>query len=144
MALTVRWHARCSAKHHRGRTARQVAAIAQNHSDADAASVGLVETPAPFAFGAQSWQFWLIVTEPASHIDPRHHDFITLVMRVRMVHGASIDEAHRIIFADPAMRRLTAARINRDAQCRKLANADIRTKGEKSLLVREGNRIRFR
>lgn len=51
VALTVRWHARCSAKHHCGRQVSSVTAIAQNHPTNDAVSVGLVETPAPFAFG---------------------------------------------------------------------------------------------
>lgn len=80
----------------------------------------------------------------SSSIDPRGRDFVELVKQRRQAHNISIDEAHRIIFADPTMRRLTIQRINRDPQCRKLANANMRAKGDKSLFVRDGDRIRFR
>ena len=64
MSITMRWHSRCDGTRgaQQSITAagrrRQVTAIAQNHPEADAASVGLVETPAPFAFGHGTWQGW--------------------------------------------------------------------------------------
>jgi hypothetical protein len=55
-----------------------------------------------------------------------------------------IDEAHDLIFADAEMRRLVGWRINHDPECRKMALADMRNKGDRSRFEREGERIRFR
>ncbi|NCU10781.1 MAG: hypothetical protein GXC70_01235 [Sphingomonadaceae bacterium] len=74
----------------------------------------------------------------------RDHDFLELVKRTRQKFGVGIDEAHQLIFAGPTLRRLAALRINRDPKCRAIANASIRRLGEKSLFVREGERLRFR
>ena len=70
--------------------------------------------------------------------------FTLLVKRTREKFGASLDEAHDLIFADPGMRRLVAWRINHDAECRKQALSDIRRNGPRSRFVRDGDHLTFR
>jgi len=65
-------------------------------------------------------------------MDFENRDFILLVKRPRDKFGASLDEAHDLIFADPGMRRLVARRIKHDAECRKQALSDIRRKDPRS------------
>jgi hypothetical protein len=77
-------------------------------------------------------------------MDLRNSDFIQLVKRTREQFGVSIQEAHDRIFLDEEVRRLVAARINRDAECRKLALYDIRSHGDQSRFIRDGDRILFR
>lgn len=77
-------------------------------------------------------------------MDLRNSDFIQLVKRTREKFGVSIQEAHDRIFLDEEARRLAAARINRDPECRKMALYDIRTNGDHSRFVRDGDQIRFR
>jgi hypothetical protein len=74
----------------------------------------------------------------------QNRDFIMLVKRTRQKFGVSIDEAHDIIFADEAMRRLVTWRVNHDQECRKQALWDLRHYGKQSRFVRDGNRISFR
>ena len=50
-----------------------------------------------------------------------NRDFILLVKRTRQKFDVSIDEAHDMIFADEAMRRLVIWRVNSDQECRKQA-----------------------
>ena len=76
-------------------------------------------------------------------MDFRNTDFIQLVKRTREKFGVSIGEAHDLIFADEEVRRLVASRINRDAECRKLAYQDMRRNGSQSRFFREGDRISF-
>ena len=77
-------------------------------------------------------------------MDFENRDFIQLVKRTREKFNVGIEEAHDLIFVDEEMRRLVAWRINHDRECRKMALADMRHKGERSRFVREGERIRFR
>ena len=74
----------------------------------------------------------------------QNQDFIQLVKRTREKFGASIDEAHDMIFGDEEMRRLVAWRINHDEECRKQALWDLRHKGSASRFIRNGDRISFR
>jgi len=67
-----------------------------------------------------------------------------LVKRTREQFGVSIQEAHDRIFLDEEVRRLVAARINRDPECRKMAHHDIRSNGDQSRFIRDGKRILFR
>lgn len=71
-------------------------------------------------------------------------DFIQLVKRTREKFNVGLEQAHDLIFADVEMRRLVAWRVNHDPECRKMALADLRRRGERSRFVREGERIRFR
>jgi len=71
-------------------------------------------------------------------------DWIQLVKRTRQKFGVSIEGAHDLILADDEMRRLVAWRINHNAQCRKEALRDMRTRGRRSRFVRDGDRIKFR
>jgi len=73
-----------------------------------------------------------------------NRDFVQLVKRTREKFGASIDEAHDIIFSDEEMRRLVAWRINHDQECRKQALWDMRNKRDQSRFVRDGDHISFR
>lgn len=77
-------------------------------------------------------------------MDFGNQDFIQLVKRTREKFNVGIEEAHDLIFADAEMRRLVAWRINHDRECRKQALWDLRSKGERSRFVRDGERIRFR
>ncbi len=77
-------------------------------------------------------------------MDFETRDFTMLVKRTREKFDVSLDAAHDLIFADPAMRRLVAWRINHDAECRKQALRDVRRKGDQSRFVQDGDRIRFR
>lgn len=77
-------------------------------------------------------------------MDLRNSDFIQLVKRTREQFGESIQEAHDRIFLDEEVRRLVAARINRDPECRKMALYDIRTNGDQSRFIRDGDQILFR
>jgi hypothetical protein len=77
-------------------------------------------------------------------MDFRNADFIQLVKRIRDRFGASIDEAHDLIFADEEVRRLVSSRVNRDPECRKLASEDMSRNGDRSRFVRIGGRISFR
>jgi len=71
-------------------------------------------------------------------------DWIQLVKRTRQKFGVSIEGAHDLILADDEMRRLVAWRINHNAQCRKEALRDMRTRGRRSRFVRDADRIKFR
>lgn len=77
-------------------------------------------------------------------MDFENRDFTLLVKSTREKFNVGIDEAHDLIFADSAMRRLVAWRINHDTECRKQALWDLRHKGEQSRFVQDGDRIRFR
>ena len=77
-------------------------------------------------------------------MDFENRDFSQLVKRTREKFNVSIEEAHDLIFADEEMRRLVAWRVNHDRECRNQALFDIRTRGERSRFVRDGDRIRFR
>ncbi|WP_144096044.1 hypothetical protein [Croceicoccus sediminis] len=61
-----------------------------------------------------------------------------------MKFDVSIQGAHDLIFADAEVRKLIAQRINRNAECRKLAWQDIRSNGATSRFVKDGDLIRFR
>jgi len=73
-----------------------------------------------------------------------NRDWIMLVKRTRERFGASIDDAHDLIFADEEMRRLVALRINSNPECRKMAWQDIRRRGAESRFVVVDGNIRFR
>ena len=73
-----------------------------------------------------------------------NRDFIMLVKRTRQKFDVSIDEAHDMIFADEAVRRLVICRVNNDQECRKQALWDLRHYGSQSRFVRDGHRISFR
>ena len=77
-------------------------------------------------------------------MDLRNSDFIQLVKRTREQFGVSIQEAHDRIFLDEEVRRLVAVRVNRDPECRKMALYDIRTNGDQSRFIRDGDHILFR
>lgn len=76
--------------------------------------------------------------------DFRNADWIQLVKRTREKFGVSLDDAHDLIFADEDIRRLVAARINREPECRKMVAYDIKHHGENSRFVKDGERFRFR
>jgi hypothetical protein len=59
-------------------------------------------------------------------MDFRNREFVELVKQTREKFGASIEEAHDLIFADDEVRRLVAIRINRESECQKQAIADLR------------------
>ena len=74
----------------------------------------------------------------------KNRDWIEMVKLTREKFDVSIDRAHDIILADKEIRMLVALRVNRNAECRKMASQDIRRNGEASRFVREGHSIRFR
>ena len=74
----------------------------------------------------------------------QNRDWIELVKATREKFGVSIQGAHDLIFADKEMRKFVAMRVNRDAECRKMASQDIAINGEKSRFIRDGVYIRFR
>ncbi|MEL1250921.1 hypothetical protein [Aurantiacibacter gilvus] len=76
--------------------------------------------------------------------DFRNQDWIMLVKRTREKFCVSIQGAHDLIFADDDVRRLVAARINREPQCYQMAWRDIRENGEDSRFIKDGDKIRFR
>ncbi|TFI58618.1 hypothetical protein E2493_09365 [Sphingomonas parva] len=77
-------------------------------------------------------------------MDFRNRDFLELVKLTRVRFDVSIDEAHDLIFADAAMRRLVAWRVNHDPDCRRQALDDIRRHGPRARFVRDGDRLAFR
>lgn len=70
--------------------------------------------------------------------------WIELVKRTREKFEVSLDDAHRLIFADPEVRRLVAWRVNHNAECRKQALSNLRRHGDQSYFVLDGDRLRFR
>ena len=80
----------------------------------------------------------------ASRLELSNLDWIKLVKATREKFGVGIDEAHRLILEDSTMRRLVISRVNRDRECRKIAYAHIRGDSERSLLVEENGRFRWR
>ncbi len=74
----------------------------------------------------------------------QNRDWIELVKHTREKYRVSIQEAHDLILSDEEMRRLVALRVNRNAECRKLASQDIARNGALSRFVKVGTRIEFR
>lgn len=77
-------------------------------------------------------------------MDIRNNDFSKLVKSTREKFSVGIQEAHDLIFADKELRRLVAHRVIHDAECRRMAQRDIRLNGCASRFTYDGDRIVFR
>lgn len=63
------------------------------------------------------------------------------IKQVRLEHDVALFEAERMVLADPRWRRWVERRINTDRQCRRMALAHIRVRGEDALITLEGDRL---
>ena len=70
--------------------------------------------------------------------------WIRHIKQLREDHGVSIYEAERIAFGSEEWRRWTERQINDDKQCRKMALFHIKHHGEKSLIVKEADRLKVK
>jgi hypothetical protein len=68
-------------------------------------------------------------------------DWIELIKTVRQIHDVSIFEAEWLVLAHRGWRRWCNARIETNAQCRKLAWSHRRNNGQDSLVEQDGERL---